>query len=195
MNSINLSIKHIIWLILSIGISVFLVHISTVGITELAKNNEEISNTVISTLGNMSGGIIGGIVAYLVASYQIKKATDEQTRQHYRMAYSSLRILQEEIAHNSFILSKATEAPDFDQFKPLLSDKISNVRWEQVAIQIGPEISEATFKTLYKYYNAIFLLKDSNMATLAMVNQAFNLSNQLQQEFTNTLSELAERIK
>ncbi|PEK52301.1 hypothetical protein [Bacillus toyonensis] len=195
MNTISITVKSIIGLTISILISIITIAIMVIGIIYLSKNSHAISEVTIGAVGNISGGIIGGIVAYIVASYQMKKATDEQEKLNMRSAYSHLRILHEEINHNAFLFGQATETTNFDGFKPIFSSKINNLRWEQLATQIGPEIDEALFKTLFKYYNAVTILKDPNLVSMDVILQTSNLGNQLIPEIDNKIQILSNKIQ
>lgn len=123
---LSFSLRQFIGLVGAIFLVTYIISVSTTVLIDISKTHSDWVNTLITALGNMSGGVIGGVVAYIVASYETKKSFAVEKRKALSSTNTMLKLIREEFRDNILALKSVTtvNSTNIDIFKNQLRDEV-----------------------------------------------------------------------
>ncbi|MFD2663354.1 hypothetical protein [Paenibacillus thailandensis] len=153
---IPFTIRQLIWLIVWIIISAFLVTGFTLSIIAFAGTGKDWASALIQAMGGIIGGIIGGIVAIIVAAYQITRTFANERNKQRRTSCTMLKLIREELRDNITTVESAVpyKAENFR----ILKTQLSEDTWRSSMVYL--DISDQLLVKLNVAYRKIALIKN-----------------------------------
>ena len=153
---IPFTIRQLIWLIVWVIISAFLMTGFTLSIIAFARTGKYWVSTLIEAIGGILGGIIGGIVAIIVAAYQVTRTFANEREKQRRTSCTMLKLIREELRDNITTIESAIPY-NIDNFR-ILKTQLSEDTWRSSMVYL--DIPDQLLVKLNVAYRKIALFKN-----------------------------------
>lgn len=159
---LSFSPRQFIGLMVSIFFVAYIISVSTTVLIDISKTHSDWVSTLITALGNMSGGVIGGVVAYIVASYEAKKLIAVEKRKALASTCTMLKLIREEFRDNILALQSITcvNSNNIEVFKNQLRDEV----WKSCFLYLS--VSDSLLVDLNVSYRRIQLIRSLDLAQM-----------------------------
>jgi hypothetical protein len=177
--------KEIMWTLIFILISAYLITGSIHSFIEYSKSGADWISALLSFLGNIIGGIAGGLVAILIAKYQIYKAKLQEEIKQVETTQTMLKLIREELRDNVSLLTSSIPFKEDDY--NLLRVSLSDDTWKSTMLHLF--IRDDLLVKIHVCYKKISLVKNLNLEEIEDAILT-NCKNTIEQTIDNIKSDL-----
>lgn len=172
-------------------ISVIIVTITTIiphFISLIEGGNDARINSILSIIGNISGGLIAGVVAYITAKYQVDKIEKQNKDKEIKVSLTELKFIRQELVYNLNVFRSTSHDDKPDKQAMYLSSQLKVSTWDNTNLNFVNYIHDKLLERLFNYYNLLdFVIKNK---TIGNIDESITLNEKLVEQVTNKIEQL-----